>query len=63
MNALTAFLVLIAALSADVIIEVSSEISADVLLDEDAGATTALVPGKPMDIVDMAPRVSLYWPK
>jgi len=63
MNALTAFFVLIAALSADAIIEVAAEISAEVLLDADAGATASLVPGKPMDIVDMAPRVSLHWPK
>lgn len=61
MGMLTAILVVAAALSADLIIEVSAEISADTLLDADAGVSAPVVPGMSTDIVDMTPRVSIYW--
>ncbi len=63
MGMFTALLVLAAALSADLIIEVSAEVSADTLLDGDAGVGAPVVPGMPTQIVDMTPRVSLYWSK
>jgi hypothetical protein len=63
MGFVTALLVLAAALSADLIIEISAEISADTLLDGDAGVAAPVVPGMPTQIVDMTPRASIYWPK
>jgi hypothetical protein len=63
MGFLTAMLVLAAALSADLVIEVSAEISADTLLDADAGVAASAIPGKPTQIVDMAPRASIHWAK
>lgn len=61
MNAIATLLILVAALSADVIVETAAEIGADVVLDENAGAIAALVPGQPKDIVDMAPQVTIVW--
>ena len=61
MGFFTAMIVLVAALSADLVIEVSAEVSADTLLDGDAGVAFSSVPGQPNQIVDMAPGVSIYW--
>jgi hypothetical protein len=63
MSMFTALLVLAAALSADLIIEVSAEISADTLLDGDAGVGSPVVPGMPTQMVDLTPGVTIYWSK
>ena len=63
MGFFTAMFVLAAALSANLVIEVSAEISADTLLDGDAGVAASAVPGKPTQIVDMAPQASIRWAK
>ncbi|MDA0369785.1 MAG: hypothetical protein O2995_15500 [Proteobacteria bacterium] len=63
MGFLTAMFVFAAALSADLVIEVSAEISANTLLDADAGVAASAIPGKPTQIVDMAPRASIHWAK
>ena len=61
MGMITALMVLAAALSADLIIEVSAEIFADTLLDGDAGVASSAIPGMPTQIVDMTPGASIHW--
>jgi hypothetical protein len=63
MGAFTGALVVIAALLADLGVEISAEISADTLLDGDAGAVIEMRPEAPDAIVDMSPIASLYWPR
>lgn len=63
MGAFTGALVIIAALLADLGVEISAEISADTLLDGDAGAIIEMRPEAPAPIVDMSPIASLNWPR
>ena len=56
-----AVVIIAAALLSDLIIEVSSELIADTLLDVEAGAAVDLAPGLPTEIVDLAPQASIRW--
>ncbi|NQW01112.1 MAG: hypothetical protein HQ483_15510 [Rhodospirillales bacterium] len=63
MGGLSVVLVIVAALLADLGVEISAEITADSLLDGDAGAIVAMRPAAPSAIVDMSPASSLNWPQ
>ena len=63
MGAFSAALIIIVALLADLGIEISAEITAEALLDGDAGAAVEMRPGAPTPIVDMSPVASLKWPR
>ena len=61
MTQFAAVVIIAAALLADLIIEISAELSADTLLDTDAGAVVEFAPGPPTEIVDLAPQASIRW--
>ncbi len=58
---LTTLLIVVAALSADLIIETSAELVADVLLDGEAGSIVDIAPGPPTEIVNLAPQATIRW--
>ncbi len=62
-EALPTFLVILAALFADLGIEVSAELSADTLLDGNPGVEMEVRPAAATAIVDMAPAASFIWPR
>ena len=63
MTPFAAILIITAALFADLVIEVSAELSADALLDVEAGAAVEFAPGPPTEVVDLSPRASIRWPQ
>ena len=63
MTQFAAILIITAALFADLVVEVAAELSADALLDVEAGAVVDFAPGQPTEIVDLSPRASIRWPE
>ena len=57
----TTLLIVAAALSADLIIETSAELTADILLDSEAGSIVDSARGPPTEIVNLAPQVTIRW--
>jgi hypothetical protein len=57
----TTLLILAAALSADLIIETTAELNADILLDSEAGSIVDIARGPPAEIVNLAPQVTIRW--
>jgi hypothetical protein len=54
-------LIIVAALSADLIVETSAELVADTLLDVEAGAIVDIAPGPSTRIVNLAPQATIRW--
>lgn len=58
---ITTLLIIAAALSADLVIETSAELTADVLLDSEAGSIVDIARGPPAEIVNLAPQATIRW--
>jgi hypothetical protein len=55
MNAFVIGVVIVSAMFADMVVEVSAEITTDIFLDDDAGTVSEVIPEPRSDIVNMMP--------
>ena len=62
MNALIVGVVIVSAMFADMVVEVSAEITTDIFLDDDPGTVFEIMPEPREDIVNMMPDAAvLTW--